>query len=96
MYATTISAFLHIEQEVYINELILKFYRVRYGVQLEKGPFDRRTADFLWMMIFGAFALLVCVIMYISFSSYDYLYNNFPSKWWQLYFVESILVVLVW
>ncbi|XP_057415530.1 derlin-1 [Lotus japonicus] len=31
----------------------------RYGVQLEKGPFDRRTADFLWMMIFGGFALLV-------------------------------------
>lgn len=30
----------------------------RYGVQLEKGPFDRRTADFLWMMIFGAFSLL--------------------------------------
>ncbi|CAI8619723.1 unnamed protein product [Vicia faba] len=32
---------------------------LRYGVQLEKGAFDRRTADFLWMMIFGAFALLV-------------------------------------
>lgn len=31
----------------------------RYGVQLEKGPFDRRTADFLWMMIFGACSLLV-------------------------------------
>ncbi|WOL19665.1 derlin-1 [Canna indica] len=31
----------------------------RYGVQLEKGPFDKRTADFLWMMIFGAFTLLV-------------------------------------
>ncbi|XP_062147495.1 derlin-1 [Alnus glutinosa] len=30
----------------------------RYGVQLEKGPFERRTADFLWMMIFGAFSLL--------------------------------------
>ncbi|XP_050119351.1 derlin-1-like isoform X2 [Malus sylvestris] len=30
----------------------------RYGVQLEKGPFDRRTADFLWMMIFGATTLL--------------------------------------
>ncbi|XP_059432205.1 derlin-1 [Corylus avellana] len=30
----------------------------RYGVQLEKGPFDRRTADFLWMMLFGAFSLL--------------------------------------
>ncbi|KAK9266639.1 hypothetical protein L1049_021912 [Liquidambar formosana] len=31
---------------------------VRYGVQLEKGPFERRTADFLWMMIFGALSLL--------------------------------------
>ncbi|OVA12465.1 Derlin [Macleaya cordata] len=31
----------------------------RYGVQLEKGPFERRTADFLWMMIFGALSLLV-------------------------------------
>ncbi|KAJ4708130.1 Derlin [Melia azedarach] len=30
----------------------------RYGVQLEKGPFGRRTADFLWMMIFGAVSLL--------------------------------------
>lgn len=31
----------------------------RYGVQLENGPFDKRTADFLWMMIFGALTLLV-------------------------------------
>lgn len=31
----------------------------RYGVQLESGPFQGRTADFLWMMIFGAFSLLV-------------------------------------
>ncbi|KAG5547360.1 hypothetical protein RHGRI_013145 [Rhododendron griersonianum] len=30
----------------------------RYGVQLENGPFQRRTADFLWMMLFGAFTLL--------------------------------------
>ncbi|XP_021894932.1 derlin-1 isoform X2 [Carica papaya] len=30
----------------------------RYGVQLEKGPFERRTADFLWMMIFGSLSLL--------------------------------------
>ncbi|XP_057538309.1 derlin-1 [Amaranthus tricolor] len=30
----------------------------RYGVQLEQGPFQRRTADFLWMMIFGASCLL--------------------------------------
>ncbi|XP_059634883.1 derlin-1-like [Cornus florida] len=31
----------------------------RYGVQLENGPFERRTADFLWMVIFGALSLLV-------------------------------------
>ncbi|XP_038712369.1 derlin-1-like [Tripterygium wilfordii] len=30
----------------------------RYGVQLENGPFNRRTADFLWMMIFGGLTLL--------------------------------------
>ncbi|XP_008654204.1 derlin-1.1 isoform X1 [Zea mays] len=30
----------------------------RYGVMLEKGAFDKRTADFLWMMIFGAISLL--------------------------------------
>ncbi|KAI5383150.1 ER-associated protein degradation protein, variant 2 [Lathyrus oleraceus] len=40
---------------------------LRYGVQLEKGVFDRRTADFLWMMIFGAFSLLVSEIIYLSF-----------------------------
>lgn len=32
---------------------------LRYGVQLENGPFNRRTADFLWMMIFGSSTLLV-------------------------------------
>ncbi|KAI3524672.1 hypothetical protein L1887_03335 [Cichorium endivia] len=31
---------------------------LRYGVQLENGPFNRRTADFLWMMIFGSSVLL--------------------------------------
>ncbi|KAG5041622.1 hypothetical protein JHK85_014098 [Glycine max] len=43
---------------------------VRYGVQLEKGPFDRRTADFLWMMIFGAFALLVLSAIPIFWSPF--------------------------
>nr|KJB54719.1 hypothetical protein B456_009G048000 [Gossypium raimondii] len=35
----------------------------RYGVQLEQGPFQRRTADFLWMMIFGAISLLALSIV---------------------------------
>ncbi|CAL5096735.1 unnamed protein product [Urochloa decumbens] len=41
-----------------INLFIL-VYRARYGVQLEKGAFEKRTADFLWMMMFGAISLLV-------------------------------------
>ncbi|KAL8209037.1 hypothetical protein R6Q57_008449, partial [Mikania cordata] len=34
-------------------------FRARYGVQLESEPFNRRSADFLWMVIFGALTLLV-------------------------------------
>lgn len=32
-------------------------YRARYGVQLEKSTFERRTADFLWMMIFSSYII---------------------------------------
>lgn len=46
---------------------ILLSCRARYGVQLEKGPFEKRTADFLWMMIFGAITLLVSVCFCKSF-----------------------------
>lgn len=42
----------------------------RYGVQLEKGPFERRTADFLWMMIFGALSLLVLSAIPIFWSPF--------------------------
>ncbi|PPD78038.1 hypothetical protein GOBAR_DD25039 [Gossypium barbadense] len=45
--------------EFSINFGIRLLMIARYGVQLEKGPFERRTADFLWMMIFGALSLLV-------------------------------------
>ncbi|CAI0449639.1 unnamed protein product [Linum tenue] len=31
----------------------------KYGVSLERGPFDQRTADFVWMFFFGALSLLV-------------------------------------
>ena len=51
-------------------------YRARYGVQLEKGPFDRRTADFLWMMIFGSFSLLVCEIIFIIVQLRDLVTNS--------------------
>ncbi|CAI0450602.1 unnamed protein product [Linum tenue] len=30
----------------------------KYGVSLERGPFDQRTADFVWMLFFGALSLL--------------------------------------
>ncbi|XP_043691531.1 derlin-1.1-like [Telopea speciosissima] len=42
----------------------------RYGVLLEKGPFDKRTADFLWMMIFGALSLLVLAAVPLLRSSF--------------------------
>ncbi|KAK4256447.1 hypothetical protein QN277_009308 [Acacia crassicarpa] len=35
----------------------------RYGVSLERGPFDKRTADYLWMLIFGALSLLVIAVV---------------------------------
>lgn len=55
----------HIASNVFLHLLTsgmyaFIFFRARYGVQLESGPFQRRTADFLWMMIFGALSLLVC------------------------------------
>ncbi|KAL2928972.1 Derlin-1 [Bienertia sinuspersici] len=43
----------------------------RYGVQLEQGPFQRRTADFLWMMIFGTLSLLA--LSAIPFFSFPFL-----------------------
>ncbi|XP_074280899.1 derlin-1 [Silene latifolia] len=42
----------------------------RYGVQLEQGPFQRRTADFLWMLIFGTLTML-------ALSAIPYLYSPF-------------------
>ncbi|KAI4384712.1 hypothetical protein MLD38_002830 [Melastoma candidum] len=35
----------------------------KYGVSLERGPFDKRTADYLWMLIFGALSLLVMAVV---------------------------------
>eukprot|EP00249_Psilotum_nudum_P015085 c25159_g1_i1 orf=500-1324(-) len=37
----------------------------RYGVQLESGPFSRRTADFFWMIMFAMMALLFLVLYLI-------------------------------
>ncbi|CAI0543636.1 unnamed protein product, partial [Linum tenue] len=42
----------------------------RYGVQLEQATFDRRTSDFLWMMIFGGLTLL-------GLSAIPFLWNPF-------------------
>jgi Derlin-2/3 len=53
-----------------INFAIRLLLIARYGVQLERGPFDRRTADFLWMMIFAALSLL-------AFSLVPALRSNF-------------------
>ncbi|MBA0774137.1 hypothetical protein Gotri_009366 [Gossypium trilobum] len=48
---------------IYFCPLFTRYCSARYGVQLEQGPFQRRTADFLWMMIFGAISLLALSIV---------------------------------
>ncbi|TYK16915.1 derlin-1.1-like isoform X1 [Cucumis melo var. makuwa] len=35
----------------------------KYGVSLERGPFDKRTADYVWMLLFGALSLLVMAVV---------------------------------
>ncbi|GMH18053.1 hypothetical protein Nepgr_019894 [Nepenthes gracilis] len=42
----------------------------RYGVQLEQVPFNRRTADFLWMIIFGALVLLALAAIPLLWSPF--------------------------
>lgn len=42
----------------------------KYGVSLERGPFDKRTADYVWMFIFGALTLLVM-------AAFPYLRSSF-------------------
>ncbi|KAI5670268.1 hypothetical protein M9H77_10632 [Catharanthus roseus] len=43
---------------------------LQYGVSLEKGAFDKRTADYLWMFIFGTITLLVMSIVPIMWSPF--------------------------
>ncbi|KAG9130102.1 hypothetical protein Leryth_012851 [Lithospermum erythrorhizon] len=42
----------------------------RYGVQLESGPFKGRTADFLFMMLFGAISQLVLSLIPFFWSPF--------------------------
>lgn len=46
-----------------VKLLISWKYRLRYGVSLERGPFDKRTADYVWMFFSGALALLVIAVI---------------------------------
>lgn len=42
----------------------------RHGVQLERGPYDKRTADYVWMFIFGAISLLVMAAVPFLWSGF--------------------------
>ncbi|XP_044481458.1 derlin-1-like [Mangifera indica] len=42
----------------------------KYGVSLERGPFDKRTADFLWMLIFGTISLLLMAAVPILWTPF--------------------------
>nr|GEY54380.1 pentatricopeptide repeat-containing protein At2g22070 [Tanacetum cinerariifolium] len=36
---------------------------LKYGVQLKRGPFDKRIANYVWMFFFGALSLLVVAVI---------------------------------
>ncbi|RXI09819.1 hypothetical protein DVH24_015413 [Malus domestica] len=55
----------------------------RYGVALERGPFDKRTADFLWMLMFGALSLL-------AMAAVPYLWSPFMGT------SVVFMIVYVW
>lgn len=61
MIQTSLNVWITISQHEWllIAPFVIVLVRARHGVQLERGPFDKRTADYLWMYIFGAFSLLV-------------------------------------
>ncbi|XP_050223740.1 derlin-1.1-like [Mercurialis annua] len=42
----------------------------KYGVSLERGTFDKRTADFVWMFFFGALSLLVMAAIPMLWSPF--------------------------
>ncbi|EEF27712.1 derlin-1 [Ricinus communis] len=42
----------------------------RYGVSLERGTFDKRTADFVWMFFFGALSLLAMAAIPMLWSPF--------------------------
>ncbi|GMN41033.1 hypothetical protein TIFTF001_010247 [Ficus carica] len=42
----------------------------KYGVSLERGTFDKRTADYVWMLMFGALSLLVMAAVPLLWSPF--------------------------
>ncbi|XP_073127976.1 derlin-1.1-like [Henckelia pumila] len=52
-----------------------------YGVQLERGPYDKRTADLVWMYIFGALSLLVIAAV---------------PNFWSMFLGPSLVFVIVY
>ncbi|XP_039122880.1 derlin-1.2-like isoform X2 [Dioscorea cayenensis subsp. rotundata] len=89
-YDTISLSYVHILKQFQVWRLVTNFFFIapfstyfgirllmlaRYGVLLEKGPFKERTADFLWMMIFGALCLLGVYLPWIMLGL-DLIFNN--------------------
>lgn len=72
----------------------------KYGVSLERGPFDKKTADYVWMFIFGALSLLVMAAippLYIPFMGPSLVFmivyiwgREFPNARISIYGVVSL------
>ncbi|KAJ0970662.1 hypothetical protein J5N97_018621 [Dioscorea zingiberensis] len=97
-YTVISMSYVHVLKQFQVWRLVTNFFFIapfstyfglrflmlaRYGVLLEKGPFKQRTADFLWMMIFGALSLLVI--------------NMIPMfQWWFLAPSMVFMILYVW
>lgn len=66
-----------------IDFLFHMYFVVRYCRLLEEGPFRGRTADFLFMIIYGATMMLICSVAFDAFARIKFL--GYPLSFMMVY-----------
>lgn len=49
------------------------YFVVRYCRLLEEGPFRGRTADFIYMLLFGGITMIICAVVFDAFAKIKFL-----------------------
>jgi Derlin-2/3 len=49
------------------------YFVARYCRLLEEGPFRNRTADFVFMLLFGAVCMIICAYLFNTFAKIKFL-----------------------